>query len=660
MATISNRTVLLFILIIHFFSFTAFSQKSVVDELEKKLAKHEQADTAKVNILNKLGYELYANNKEKAESYATQALKIATQLNYSEGKAASLWIKGLSRMRDDKKAALQLFGEALHIAEQVNDKTGICNYLMAISNIKKELGDIKGSEQALEKGLEIAITLKDPSSHIKLLFNVAHNLSSKGDYPQAVETFQQVIHLAIQNNNKQMAAKAYTRIAIIYQRQGSLSQSLEFYLSGLHIYEEQNDKQGICNSLINIAGIKSEQNEFEAALKDINQALQLSKEMNDEYLISSCLTNIGYIYKRMKRPEALQYLQEALKMVEGKSTSQSINLLTNIASIYIEQEKFDEAKAHLNQALGMAQQANIKFAYAEVLSFLSKLYYAQKQYTTAIEYASHALQIGNEIKYLELRKNVYEQLSDIYSATGNFKNAYHNHKIFKQLSDSIFNENNIRKLTLIESAYKHDKEIQKYEIEKIKQQLQIKHQHYAILLLSAVILLVVILSFQFYRSNQLKKKVLQLEIDQINSKLEYSKKEMTSATLKLIQNSESDNYCIKILEGIAKGTPEEREKETHTLISYYKNKSAYSNWEEFETLFLEVNANFYDKLNKYFPTLTINERKICVFLKLNMSNKDIAQITFQSEEALKKARMRLRKKLGIERTDNLATFIQSL
>lgn len=660
MSTIHNRTILLIFLLIHFTAYTAFSQISAIDKLEKKLSEHASADTTKVNLLNKLGYELYANDKEKAESYANQALKIATQSGYPEGKAASLWIKGLVTMRDNKKAALQLFEEALHIAEQVNDKTGICNYLMAISNIKKELGDIKGCEQALEKGLETAATLKDPSPRIKLLFNVAYNLSSKGEYSQAVEVFQQVIHLAGQNNNKLMAAKSYSKIALIHHRQGSLPQALEYYLSALKIYEEQNDRQGICNALINIAGIKSEQNEFEAALEDINQALLLSKEMNNEYLISSCLTNIGYIYKRMKRPEALQYLREALGMVEGKRSGQSINLLTNIASIYIEQGKFEEAKTHLYQALNLAQQSNIKYAHAEVLGFLSKLYYTQKQYARAIEYADHALQIGNEIKYLELRKNIYGQLADIYSTTGNFKDAYHNHKMFKQLNDSILNESNIRKLTLIESAYKHDKEIQKYEIEKIKQQLHIKHQYYTILSLSAVMLLITILSFQLYRSNKLKKKVLKLEIDQINNKLEYSKKEMTSATLKLMQNAESDSYCIKMLENIAKATPEEREKEIHTLICYYKNKSAYSNWKEFETLFLEVNANFYDKLNKNFPSLTVNERKICVFLRLNMGNKDIAQITFQSEEALKKARLRLRKKLGIERTDNLATFIQSL
>ena len=45
---------------------------------------------------------------------------------------------------------------------------------------------------------------------------------------------------------------------------------------------------------------------------------------------------------------------------------------------------------------------------------------------------------------------------------------------------------------------------------------------------------------------------------------------------------------------------------------------------------------------------------------MNMSNEDIAQITVQSEDALKKARMRLRKKIGIEREENLMSFIQGI
>jgi hypothetical protein len=43
-----------------------------------------------------------------------------------------------------------------------------------------------------------------------------------------------------------------------------------------------------------------------------------------------------------------------------------------------------------------------------------------------------------------------------------------------------------------------------------------------------------------------------------------------------------------------------------------------------------------------------------------MSNKDISQITFQSDDALKKARMRLRQKLDIDRETNLGAFIQGI
>ena len=215
-------------------------------------------------------------------------------------------------------------------------------------------------------------------------------------------------------------------------------------------------------------------------------------------------------------------------------------------------------------------------------------------------------------------------------------------------------------MALMESSYKYEKEIQKYELEQANQKLQIRNQRYIIFFLISATLLIIILTTQLYRSSRLKKKGLKLEVDQAKRKLEYSQKEMTSATLKLIQNAECDSYCIKMLENLEKGDDEEKHKRIRSLINYYKSKSTYANWREFETLFLEVNTSFYDKLNERFPTLTNNERKLCVFLKLNMSNKDIAQITFQSEEALKKARLRLRKKMGLERMDNLAGVIQNL
>ena len=130
--------------------------------------------------------------------------------------------------------------------------------------------------------------------------------------------------------------------------------------------------------------------------------------------------------------------------------------------------------------------------------------------------------------------------------------------------------------------------------------------------------------------------------------------------MKLLQNSERDAQTIERLTGIEENTNPAGKQMISSLISDYKRISYNSNWDEFEILFEKVHKSFYEKLNIQFPTLTANDRKICAFLKLNMSNKDIAQITFQSDEALKKARLRLRQKFDLSREINLVAFLQNI
>ncbi|MGE5458576.1 MAG: PAS domain S-box protein [Methanococcaceae archaeon] len=162
------------------------------------------------------------------------------------------------------------------------------------------------------------------------------------------------------------------------------------------------------------------------------------------------------------------------------------------------------------------------------------------------------------------------------------------------------------------------------------------------------------------KSEAVKAQLLTNEIERINRELELNQKSLTSATLKLIQNSKRDIQTIERLSALEGHTNQEGKQKISILISDLKRLSYNSNWDEFEILFEKVHSSFYENLNSQFPTLTANDRKICAFLKLNMSNKDIAQITFQSDDALKKARMRLRQKLNIDRETNLVAFLQNI
>jgi len=84
-----------------------------------------------------------------------------------------------------------------------------------------------------------------------------------------------------------------------------------------------------------------------------------------------------------------------------------------------------------------------------------------------------------------------------------------------------------------------------------------------------------------------------------------------------------------------------------TIIQDLGRSQDQSRWNEFEIRFKEVHPDFSAKLQKLHPNLTPNERRICEFLHLKMTSKEISAITLQSPQSLEVARTRLRKKLGI-------------
>jgi len=73
-----------------------------------------------------------------------------------------------------------------------------------------------------------------------------------------------------------------------------------------------------------------------------------------------------------------------------------------------------------------------------------------------------------------------------------------------------------------------------------------------------------------------------------------------------------------------------------------------------------INAEFYDRLHEKFPELSKTEREICAYLKLNLSSKDIAILRQTSINTINVTRHRIRKKLGLERDEELEAIIRLL
>jgi DNA-binding CsgD family transcriptional regulator len=98
----------------------------------------------------------------------------------------------------------------------------------------------------------------------------------------------------------------------------------------------------------------------------------------------------------------------------------------------------------------------------------------------------------------------------------------------------------------------------------------------------------------------------------------------------------------------------------NTLLKNLESRVDQSAWQEFETRFEQVHEAFFDKINSLFPDLTPNDRRICAFLKLNMSTKDIALLTHRSPRSIESARYRLKKKFGLDPEEDILAFLQSI
>ncbi len=72
----------------------------------------------------------------------------------------------------------------------------------------------------------------------------------------------------------------------------------------------------------------------------------------------------------------------------------------------------------------------------------------------------------------------------------------------------------------------------------------------------------------------------------------------------------------------------------------------------------EVNADFYSRLTSLFPRLTKGDHELCAFLRLNLSNKEIAQLKNTTENTVNVAKARLRKKLDIDSNKELVRFLR--
>lgn len=151
-----------------------------------------------------------------------------------------------------------------------------------------------------------------------------------------------------------------------------------------------------------------------------------------------------------------------------------------------------------------------------------------------------------------------------------------------------------------------------------------------------------------------------LEEELFHKEVENQQRQLTINAINILQLSHLQQAVSDELTVLMLHVDPDGKKIIRSIISKLLDKSTERVWSEMEVCFERVHIGFYQRLLGQIPELSLRERRLCAFLRLNMTSKEIASITFQSVNAIDVAKHRVKKKIGIKNDGDLCTFLTSL
>ncbi len=156
-----------------------------------------------------------------------------------------------------------------------------------------------------------------------------------------------------------------------------------------------------------------------------------------------------------------------------------------------------------------------------------------------------------------------------------------------------------------------------------------------------------------------QQEITRLMNEKLESELQHKNKELATSTIHILNKNEFIAHLKAHIQSVAKKSGkseigQELRKLTEEIDS---NLSTDEDWEHFQVHFDMVHGDFSRKFRFTYPDLSPQDMKLCAYLRMNLSTKEIANLLNISIRGVEISRYRLRKKLKLDRSVNLQEFI---
>ena len=460
-----------------------------------------------------------------------------------------------------------------------------------------------------------------------------------------------------------------------YFEQDNYNEALKIYNTCAKYSDSLNLSEGIYQSNISLGNVYSNWNENEKALKYYQKALEAAIKTKQSEYIAGSYNSIGNSYSNLKKYDsALFYYKKAYTFYEKVGDNKLIaGILNNIGTIYIKSDNnIIDGNKYFLDAYEIVKNTSDKKLIALLTINIASNYRKLKEYNKAIEYNKICEELSDSLNSTLFKMRVNHSYSKIFFEIGDYKKAYNYYIEYHKLQQEIFNEEKHKQFAEMQTKYETIE--QKQQIDLLKKNEEIKEIRifrqritiFVIVLGIFFLTLVFYLQVKQYRLKQslLKEEKKQLEFEADlriaeNEKLEdlisHKEREMVTSTMHLVQKNE---LLQKLKSRLDKITFQEYNDDLNNLSKDIEsNINIEKDWDTFKIHFQEVNPDFFEKLNNDFPKLTQNDLKICAYIKIGLSNKEIAQLLNILPDSVKSTKKRLKKKLNLNAENNLSEFI---
>jgi DNA-binding CsgD family transcriptional regulator len=159
-----------------------------------------------------------------------------------------------------------------------------------------------------------------------------------------------------------------------------------------------------------------------------------------------------------------------------------------------------------------------------------------------------------------------------------------------------------------------------------------------------------------------EKELIRLRNENLNAELSFRSQELATSTMAMIKKNE---FLLELKETVKKqkedlGTRYPEKYYSRLVRKIDDNISSMDDWNVFEIHFEQAHEKFLQKMVTKYPHLSHSDLRLCAYLRMNLSSKEIAPLLRISFRGVENHRYRLRKKLLLKKDVNLTDFILSI